>query len=260
MRGVTLPAPWRGYSRRARWSPQVAAAQALLAVAWLGCFVMWFSESSKAPASTGAWWCMPGMSFQSPSGSSLASGVLSGLPGWLLMSVAMTLAGVLPAVEHVAVNSFRRRRSMAVCVFFSVYLLVWLALGGPVLAVFETLRAQAGVALFAVSLALAAGYELTVVKRRALNRCHRTGRLPPSGVRGMAAIGHFAWVNTSGCVASCWLSMIAMLLAEPVKPLVMVALTAATTYGRLARRPDQTRRRIAVGYLAGSALALTLAL
>jgi hypothetical protein len=203
---------------------------------------------------------MPGMSVQSPAESSLGSGVLVGLPSWLLMSVAMTLAGALPAAEHVVVNSFRRRRSMALCVFFTVYLLVWLAVGVPVLAFFETFAARAGIALFAVSLALAAGYELTGVKRRALNRCHRTSRLPPSGVRGILAVGHFGWVNTSGCVASCWLSMIAMLLAEPAKPLVMVALTAASTYGRLARRPDQTRCRIAAGYLAGSALALAIAI
>ncbi len=176
------------------------------------------------------------------------------------MSVAMTLAGVLPAAEHVAVNSFRRRRSMALCVFFAVYLLVWLVAGMPVLAFFGTVGATAGIAVFAVSLALAAGYELTGVKRRALNRCHRTSRLPPSGVRGMLAVGRFGWVNTSGCVASCWLSMIAMLAAESAKPLVMVALTAATTSGRLARRPDRTRRRIAAGYAAGAVLALAYAI
>jgi predicted metal-binding membrane protein len=176
------------------------------------------------------------------------------------MSVAMTLAGVLPAAEHVAVNSFRRRRSMALCVFFAVYLLVWLAAGMPVLVFFGTVGARAGIAVFAVSLALAAGYELTGVKRRALNRCHRTSRLPPSGASGMLAVGRFGWVNTSGCVASCWLSMIAMLVAEPAKPLVMVALTAATTYGRLARRPDRTRRRIAAGYAAGVMLALAYAI
>jgi predicted metal-binding membrane protein len=175
---------------------------------------------------------MAGMSAQAPGGSSLASGVLSGLPSWLLMSVAMTLAGVLPAAEYVAVNSFRRRRSMVLCVFFAVYLLVWLAAGVPVLAFFGTVGARVGFALFAVSLALAAGYELTGVKRRALNRCHRTSRLPPLGVRGIFAVGRFGWVNTSGCVASCRLSMIAMLATEPAKPLVMVALTAATTYGR----------------------------
>jgi hypothetical protein len=202
---------------------------------------------------------MPGMSAQVSGGSSLTSGVLSGLPSWLLMSVAMTMAGVLPAAEHVAVNSFRRRRSIALCAFFSVYLLVWLVAGVPVLMFIGTVGPRAGIALFSVSLALAAGYELTVVKRRALNRCHRTSRLPPSGVHGILAVGRFGWVNTSGCVASCWLSMIAMLLA-PAKPLTMVALTVATTYGRLATRPDQSRRRIAAGYLAGSGLVLALAI
>jgi hypothetical protein len=259
--GAALPAPWRrGDAGRAGWSAQVAAAQALLVVAWLGCLVMWLPGSLSTHGSPGGWWCMPGMSAQSPGRSSPALGVLSGLPGWLLMSVAMTLAGVLPAAQHVAVNSFRRRRSMALCVFFAVYLLVWLAAGVPVLMFFGTVGARAGLALFTVSLALAAGYELTGVKRRALNRCHRTSRLPPSGGRSILAVGRFGWVNTSGCVASCWLSMIAMLVAGPAQPLVMVALTATTTYGRLARRPDRTRQRIAAGYAAGALLALALAI
>jgi hypothetical protein len=261
VRGAALPAPWRRADvGRPRWSAQVAAAHALLVAAWLGCLVMWFSASSRTHGSPGVWWCMPGMRAQAPGSSSLASAVVSGLPGWLLMSVAMTLAGVLPAAEHVAVNSFRRRRSMAVCVFFAVYLLVWLAAGVPALVFFGTVGARAGIEVFAVSLALAAGYELTGVKRRALNRCHRTRRLPPSGVRGMLAVGRFGWVNTSGCVASCWLSMIAMLAAAPAKPLVMLVLTATTTCGRLARRPDRTRQRIAAGYAAGAALALAYAI
>jgi len=203
---------------------------------------------------------MPDMSAQAPGKSSLALGVLAGLPGWLLMSVAMTLPGVMPAVEHVAVNSFRRRRSMALCVFFAAYLLVWAAAGVPVFVFSGTVGASAGLAAFAVALALAAGYELTVVKRRALNRCHRTTPLPPAGVRSILAVGRFGWINTSGCVASCWLSMIAMLAAGPAKPLVMVFLTGATTYGRLARRPDRTRRRVAAGYAASAVLALALAL
>lgn len=195
----------------------------------------------------------------SPGRPSFPLAVLSGLPGWLLMSVAMTLAGVLPAAEHVVVNSFRRRRSIALCVFIAVYLLVWLAVGVPVLVFFGAIGANAGIAVFAISLALAAGYEVTGVKRRALNRCHRTSRLPPSGVRGMLAAGRFGWVNTSGCVASCWPSMIAMLVADSAKPLAMIALTCATTYGRLTRRPDKTRQRIAVGYVTGAVLALAYA-
>jgi predicted metal-binding membrane protein len=201
---------------------------------------------------------MPGMSAQAPGNSSLASAVASALPGWLLMSVAMSLAGVLPAAEHVAMNSFRRKRSLALGVFFAVYLLVWLAAGVPVLVCLGAIRVKTGIAVFTLSLGLAAGYELTGVKRRALNRCHRTSPLPPSGVRGILAVGRFGWINTSGCVASCWLSMIAMLAAGAAKPLVMVALTVATTYGRLARRPDLTRQRIAVGYTAGAMLAIAL--
>jgi hypothetical protein len=255
-----LLAPWRyGRAGWAGWSAQIVAVHALLAVAWLGCLAMWFSTPSGTHGSPKIWWCMPGMTAQAPGRSSLALAVLSGLPGWLLMSVAMTLAGVLPAAEHVVVNSFRRRRSIALCVFIAVYLLVWLAVGVPVLVFFGAIGGNAGIVVFAISLALAAGYEVTGAKRRALNRCHRTSRLPPSGVRGMLAVGRFGWVNTSGCVASCWPSMIAMLVADSAKPLAMIALTYATTYGRLTRRPDKTRQRIAAGYVTGAVLALAYA-
>lgn len=109
-------------------------------------------------------------------------------------------------------------------------------------------------ALFPVLLAAAAVYELTAAKRWALNRCHRSRPLPPAGVRGLAAVARFAWVNASGCVASCWPSMLAMLTAPYARPLVMGAVTVAMTYERLTRRPRSGRRRVAASYTAVATL------
>lgn len=108
--------------------------------------------------------------------------------------------------------------------------------------------------LFSVVLAAAAAYELTTVKRWALNRCHRSRPLPPSGLRGVAGVARFAWISASGCVASCWLSMLAMLAAPGARPLVMVGVTVAMTYERLTRRPRSGRQRVAVGYTGVAAL------
>jgi predicted metal-binding membrane protein len=202
---------------------------------------------------------MPGMSVGASGEGSLAGAVVSGLPSWLVMAVAMTLGGVLPAVQHIAVNSLRRRRSEMVFMFLCVYLLLWLATGLVVLGLFALLGGGRGAAGFAVALALAAGYELTGAKRRALNRCHRTVRLPPSRIRGLIGAARFGWVNTTGCVGTCGLSMVAMVAAGIAQPAVMVPLTVAMSYGRLTRRPDRARRRIALAYTAGGALTLAFA-
>ncbi len=202
---------------------------------------------------------MPGMTARGAAGTPLGVAVLAGLPAWMLMAAAMTLAGVVPAAEHLAVNSFPRRRSLRLCVFLAVYLLVWLIVGAGLLALIALAGAAPGAALFGASLGLAGAYELSGLKRRALNRCHRTTRLPPSGWRGALAAARFAWVNTTGCVGTCWLAMVAMLLGAPARPLTMVALTGASTCGRWARRPDRTRRRLAAGYMAAAALVLAYA-
>jgi predicted metal-binding membrane protein len=109
-------------------------------------------------------------------------------------------------------------------------------------------------AVFALSLAAAAAYELTPVKRWALNRCHRTSPLPPSGALGVFGVARFGWLSASGCIASCWAAMLAMLLATVAQPLVMGAMTAATTYQRLTWRPLTGRRRVAIGYAALAAV------
>jgi predicted metal-binding membrane protein len=239
----------------------VLAAGWLLAVAWLGCVWVWVGGGVErhGTGGGGVWWCMPGMATGSGGRGVAAGAVLAGLPGWLLMSVAMTLPGVLPAAQHVAVNTMRRRRSLAVGVFLVVYLLLWLAAGAASLAVFAVLDLRATVALAAVTLALAAAYELTGVKRTALNRCHRTIRLPPSGWRAGLAAGRFGWVNASGCVGSCWVSMGVMLTLPAARPAGMLLLTGTMTFGRLARRPDRARRRVATVYTVAAALLVILA-
>jgi predicted metal-binding membrane protein len=114
-------------------------------------------------------------------------------------------------------------------------------------------------ALFAAALAAAAGYELTPLKRRALNRCHRGAPLPPTGVRRVAAVARFGWLNASGCVASCWLAMLAASIAPVVQPLALAGFTFAMTYERLTRRPRTARRRIATSYLAIAAAFVVVA-
>jgi len=179
--------------------------------------------------------------------------LIEGAAMWLLMTAAMALPGELPAAQYVATNSFARRRSSGVAVFVAVYFMVWLSFGLALTALFSRFGGASADPLFAIALALAAGYELTPIKRRALARCHRGAALPPGGHRRVAAVSRFGWMNASGCVASCGPAMAAALLTPVAQPLAMVALAVAMSYERLTRRPVTARRRIASSYLAVAA-------
>jgi predicted metal-binding membrane protein len=166
-------------------------------------------------------------------------GLPTALAGWMLMSVAMMVPVVLPAVRHIGFNSIRQRRQLAMSLFFVVYVGVWaafgiLALAGRRLAL-EALGIDARVLLAAV-LAVAAGWQLTRVKRRALLACRRTVPLPPVGRRADAACARFALRQGRRCVASCWALMAVMLAVQQAAVVWMVALTALMASEELTRR------------------------
>jgi predicted metal-binding membrane protein len=227
--------------------------QATCMLSWLVYLALFLHGLLRAPeARASVWWCMPSMRLGHPAPVALEAW----LPMWLLMSVAMTLPATLPAAQHVATNTFCRRRTTAAAVFLTVFLGAWLAFGLAAEPLLAPLRHTPEDAPFAaaVAVALAAGYQLTPVKRWALNRCHRTSPLPPSGARSIFGVVRFGWLSASGCIASCWAAMLAMLLAPVAQPLVMGTMTVAMTYERLTWRPLTGRRRVAIGYTALAAV------
>lgn len=160
------------------------------------------------------------------------------LAGWTLMSVAMMVPVVLPAVRHVGLNSIRQRRQWAMLLFVAVYVGVWaafglLALAGRGLAL-ATPGIDAGV-LLAVTLTVAAGWQLTRAKRRALLACRRTVPLPPVGRRADAGCARFALRQGRRCVASCWALMTVMLAVQQAASVWMLALTALMAGEELTR-------------------------
>ncbi len=114
-----------------RWRSPVVGVQITAALAWVG-FAAMLAATQATAASAGepsVWWCMPGMSLgQSGSSDPLATAFAGG-PMWILMALAMTLPAAVPATQHVAVNSFRRRQWRAVAEFLAVYLGLWLVFG-----------------------------------------------------------------------------------------------------------------------------------
>ena len=161
---------------------------------------------------------------------------IASLPAWTLMSVAMMLPAALPAVRHTALNSIPRRRQWAMTLYTAVYLGAWatfgvVALAGQHLALStSTLDGRLSLAFV---LALAAGWQLTRAKRRALNSCRRTVPLPPVGLKADAGCARFALVHGWRCMKSCWAIMLVMVAVGHASPLWMVPLTALVTLEEL---------------------------
>jgi predicted metal-binding membrane protein len=188
-----------------------------------------------------------------------AGGLLAPLPGWALMTVAMMVPVTLPAVRHVGFNSIRPRRQRAMILYVVVYLGMWIAFGIPALAVARLAR-QAfdleGRVLLALALVVAAGWQLTHSKRRALFRCRRTVPLPPVGLRADAGCARFALQQGWRCVTSCWalMAVTAVVAHSSHAGLVwMTALTALamleelTLLGRHLLRPSAIALALAAG-------------
>ena len=165
--------------------------------------------------SSALWWCMPDMASGARVNGhepSIAAAVIAGLPMWALMSFTMMVPAALPAVRHVAINSLRWRRRRAVGEFLAVYLGIWVAFGAialGLLALLPSARTDTTVALV-LALALAAAWQLTPQKRRALLACHRSSPLPPRGWRATAGVLRFAGRNGGACLGSCWAMMLVM--------------------------------------------------
>ena len=199
---------------------------------------------------------MPGMAHSSTSAAHhsmlLGMGAGASVAMWALMVVAMMLPTALPAVRHVAANSLRRRRARAMATFAAVYLLIWVACGALVIAVAPAWSSLDRSAVAAGALALAAAWQLTVHKRRALADCHRPSPLPPTGRRATAGVARFAWRNGTACVRSCWVLMLAMAVATTATTFWMVAVTGVVLTEKLAPRPRQATRAGALLLAAGS--------
>ncbi|MFE5627183.1 DUF2182 domain-containing protein [Streptomyces virginiae] len=187
------------------------------------------------------------------------AGVAEGLAMWALMCVAMMLPAALPALAHVGANSLRRRRQRAMAGFAAVYLAVWTGYGALLLALAPLWSRLPADAVLACALALAAGWQRTVHKRRALRDCHRSSPLPAGGLRALAGTGRFGLRHGGACLRSCWALMLVMAMTGggPGALGWMAALTGIVTAERFARTPRRTAN-LAAAALATAALAVAL--
>lgn len=126
---------------------------------------------------------------------------------WVLMTLAMMLPVVVFPIRTAAERSLWRRRHRAIAGFLIGYLAMW-CLAGVVVALFDIHGRIAGGVAFAV----AGAWQLTRWKRLALNACHRTMPLAPSGWRADRDCVRYGWRTGTRCVISCWALMLACAL------------------------------------------------
>ncbi len=184
--------------------------------------------------------------------------LLAGLPMWGLMAAAMMVPTAMPAVHHVGGKSLFWRRRRATVEFVAIFLGIWVAFAAVALGGLGSWGPAGSPYALAAALALAALWQLTPLKLRAMRACHRSRPLPPRGWRASAGVADFALHNGGACVASCWAMMAAASLARPGSLWWMGALTGAMAAEKLVEKPRRIARRLAV-LLAAAAIGVALA-
>jgi predicted metal-binding membrane protein len=201
----------------------------------------------------------PGESM-SPAARGMQMGVAGNAAMVVLMAVAMMLPLSLGSIRAAARRSLRRRRRRAVAEFVGGFLAVWTVAG---LAAAGALSILARVGLFrpstasaAAALGLAALWQLTPIKRRAVNGHHRTRPLAPSGYRADRDCLAFGSATGVQCLLSCGPMMVAMLVETRALPALatLVALTALVALERFRFRPPRRAGAVALAALALAAL------
>jgi predicted metal-binding membrane protein len=204
-------------------------------------------ELGAAAVSAGAWTLLL-VHAQHPHGP--GEPYLANLSGWIVMVVAMMVSGALADVRIVALSSMWDRRQRTIGVFLASYLCVWIGFGAVAIGV-------AAGASVGVLLGLAAAWELSTWKWRAVRRCHLIEALPPRGARADAACARAGLRYGSRCVVSCWPLMLAMAAAGHQAVALMALLTVVVTAEKLLVRSARLRAPTAA-LLAAAALVLLI--
>ncbi len=190
------------------------------------------------------------------------AGMARMLADWLLMAVAMMAPLAMPAVRHVAYNSFDSRRFRGSAIFLVSSLAIWIPFGIAVLGLRWSWDAYAPglAAAWPLSFALlaAALWQFTPWKRRALNACRSPVPLRPFGYRADLSCMRFGVVHGWRCLLSCWAIMLAMgLMSHGGLPL-MLGLSAVAVAEQRVHWRSRTRILQASGLALGVIAALAV--
>jgi predicted metal-binding membrane protein len=161
---------------------------------------------------------------------------------WALMIAAMMFPLLVPMVRHVAARSFATQRERSVGLFVASYALVWLAAAAAssvalvaVRAAFQAIDLAAWTGL--ICCALAACWQLSAAKVRAVNRCHGTVPLRPWAPHASRDAIGFGLLHGTRCVRAC-LPVMVLPLAGGHGPGAMTAVFAILLAERARPKPQ----------------------
>lgn len=206
--------------------------------------VTWSHPELAAAAVAAGAWMLVVVHAQHPHGP--GEPYLADLSGWMVMVMATMLPGALADVRLVALSSMWSRRQRTVTLFLGSYVCVWIGFG--VVAIGVAAEASVGALL-----ALAAVWELTAWKWRAVRRCHLVEALPPHGARADAACARAGLRYGWRCVVSCWPLMLAMAAAGHQAVALMALMTVVVAAEKIVVGSARLRAPAAAA-LAGAAL------
>jgi len=152
---------------------------------------------------------------------------------WQWMVMAMMLPLILEQVRAVAARSLWRRRNWAIAEFIAGYFALW-AWAGVIIASLPAFGMATSLGVFG----LAAAWQFTPMKRRALLTCHRTMPLAPYGWAARRDCVVHGWGTGVRCFVSCWALMLACAVSGH-SVIAMAGLSAVGIAERYQRRPDQ---------------------
>ena len=265
-----FPGSLRGIGRRPTFWVELAVVLVWIAMAAAsgGILAAGGSPGGSAWSSGSVWFChLGGVGTTSGLGSDAVIGrapevasLATSLPMWALMAMAMMLPTAMPAVRHVAVNSLYWRRRRAMAEFIAVYLGIWALFSALVLGVALASAPTGSALVLPLVLAVAALWQLTPLKRRALRACHQPRALPPYGWRATAGVARFGLGNGGACLASCWAMMLTMAVVGTARLAWMAALTTLIAIEKLNLKPARTARRTGLLFGAAAIVAAAIAL
>lgn len=211
---------WRG--RLVAWRHPEWWSLAIASVAAATLVVLHASSSESAHAI--------GFSHHSPDplARSVFSAATIAFSQWLLMVLAMMVPLSVGAIRTTAARSLWRRRHRAIAAFLGGFVVPWAIAGVLVsIAVAAWMPEDAGAVTVVTMLAfaIAALWQRSRAKQRALMACHGTRPLAPAGWAAVRDSVGFGASIGGHCVISCWALMLACAVSGH-HPLVMLAAAA----------------------------------
>jgi predicted metal-binding membrane protein len=144
--------------------------------------------------------------------------------GWILMVAAMMTPMLTRNVAHVRARSISAIRTWGTAFFLFGFLALWLLVGIPFIGILFLTELMQSHAIVTVSTALLISvlWQFSPAKQFCLNRCHRTPALRGSGVKFVASVFRYGYMQGVWCFGTCWAIMLVALFAGEWHKSVMV--------------------------------------